>query len=1032
MGYGYGALAIDPPGDYTSSVGASSPLGNPPFTASNYSIVYVPGTIHVGTVTLTVTADNKSHCFDNLAYGAGYTVTYSGFMPGDGPSVLGGTLSFSGTAIGATAPGNSYTIIPGGYTSAKYVLAYVNGTLTINAAPAANTGLPVRVCQNGQTILGGAAVPGNTYYWTSTPAGFTSNLANPTVSPTATTTYTLTETVSATGCTNTNSVLVTVNPVPVAAAGADKVICSGSSVTLGAAAVPGSTYSWSSNLGGFTSSIANPTVSPTITTTYTVTETITATGCSNHNSVVVKVNPAAAAIAGANTPICAGSSTTLGGATVSGSIYSWSSSPAGFTSSLANPTVSPSVNTTYTVTETTSTGCTNTNSVIVTVNPVPLAVAGTDATICLNNSTTLGTTAVPGNNYSWTSVPSGFNSFTANPSVTPLVTTTYTLVESIAATGCSNTHSVKVTVKSAPVAFAGADRPICYGTSTVLGSAGVVGNTYSWSSVPAGFTNSTANPTVSPTVTTTYTLIETNPVTNCSTSNSVTVTVNAAATAIAGTDKSICAGSSVTLGAQPVYGSTYSWNSVPTGFTSSLANPSVTPSVTTTYTVTETTAAGCTNHNSVKVTVNVQPAAVAGHDQTICAGSSVSLGAPAVIGSTYSWTSNTGFTSALANPTDSPSVTTTYTLVETNTAGGCTGTNTVTVTVVPQAVPTLTSSGTATICQGTSLIYKTEGHKSGYIWNITSGGLVTAGGTAADSSATVTWNTVGNQSVSVTYSNGNNCPAGTPATQSLSVNAHPADAGVITGVTKVCTPSNNLTFSVPTIANATSYVWTVPAGGVILSGQGTNSITVDFDNTTVSDAITVYGLNDCADGKASSFPIVVTLKPGAAGTIIGESTFTEGSTGEAYFVAPIDNATDYNWTFPSGASIVTGANTNSITVSFSASAQTGSITVYGSNICGDGVASAPFDITVPTKAFKIYPIPSNGIFTVAMTFPQEETFTINIYDHLGNKVMEVVDAKTVGGAYSKVINLEYLANGLYFVEFINPTFRIIRKMLITK
>ena len=129
---------------------------------------------------------------------------------------------------------------------------------------------------------------------------------------------------------------------------------------------------------------------------------------------------------------------------------------------------------------------------------------------------------------------------------------------------------------------------------------------------------------------------------------------------------------------------------------------------------------------------------------------------------------------------------------------------------------------------------------------------------------------------------------------------------------------------------------------------------------------------------------------------------------------------------------MTGANTNSITVSFSASAQTGSITVYGSNICGDGVASAPFDITVPTKAFKIYPIPSNGIFTVAMTFPQEETFTINIYDHLGNKVMEVVDAKTVGGAYSKVINLEYLANGLYFVEFINPTFRTIRKMLITK
>ena len=1031
MGYGYGSLATDPPGNYPGQAEASNPLGNPPFMASNYSITYHNGAINVGTVTLTVTAQDKSHCFDNLPYSGGYSVTYSGWVPGDGPSVLGGALTFSGNAINASATG-SYTITPGGYTSAKYVINYVSGTLTINSAPAANTGAARSICQNGQTTLGSAAVPGNTYYWTSSAGGFTSNLANPTVSPTASTTYTLTETVTATECTNTNSVLVTVNPAPAAVAGANRTICSGTGTTLGSAPVPGSTYSWSSNLGGFSSGLANPTVSPTITSTYTVTETITATGCSNSNKVVVTVNPAAAAVAGSSRAICAGSSTTLGAAAVPGSIYSWSSSPAGFTSTLANPTVSPSVNTTYTVTETTSTGCTNTNSMTVTVNPLPSAVVGNDVVICLNSSATLGSTAVPGNSYSWTSDPAGFNSYDANLSVTPLVTTTYTLVETIGATGCSNTHSVTVTVKSAPVAFAGADRPICSGTSTVLGSAAVAGNTYSWSSNPAGFTSAVANPTVSPTVTTAYTLIETNPVTGCSTSHTVNVTVNPAATAIAGTDKQLCAGSSVQLGGQPVYGSTYSWSSVPAGFTSSAANPTVSPTVTTTYTITETTAGGCTNSNSVKVTVNVQPAAIAGADRTICYGSSVNLGAPAVVGSTYSWTSNTGFTSTLANPTDNPAVTTTYTLVETNTAGGCTGTNTVTVTVVPLAVPTLTSSGTATLCQGTSLVYTTEGHKSSYIWSISSGGLVTAGGTAADSSATVTWNTVGSQSVSVTYSNGNGCPAGTPAVQTLSVNAHPADAGTITGTTVVCTPSNNLTFSVPTIANASSYVWSVPSGGVIISGQGTNSITVDFDNTTVSDVITVYGLNDCAAGKASQFPIEVTLKPGAAGAIIGESTFTEGSSGEAYFVTPIENATDYTWTFPSGATIVTGANTNSITVAFSATAQTGSITVHGSNVCGDGVASAPFEISVPSKAFKVYPVPSNGIFTAAITFPQEETFTINIYDHLGNKVMEVNDARTVGGAYLKVINLEYLANGLYFVEFTNPTFRVIKKLLITK
>jgi len=1032
MGYGLGSLAIDLPGDYPGQVEASSPLGNPPFSAGNYAIRYINGTIHVGTVTLTVTAQDKNHCFDNLPYSGGYSVSYSGFMPGDSPSVLGGSLIFGGSAIGATAPGNNYAIIPGGYTSSKYMINYVSGTLTINSAPAAAAGSSRTICHGSQTTLGAVGIPGNSYYWTSSPAGYTSNLANPTVSPSVTTTYTVSETVIATGCSNTNSVLVTVNPVPAAVSGADRAICSGNSTTLGAAAVPGSTYSWISNMGGFSSVLSNPSVSPAITSTYTVTETITATGCTNTNSVVVTVNPAASAFAGSNRAICMGSNTTIGAAPVAGSIYSWSSVPAGFASTLANPVVSPVVNTTYTVTETTATGCVNSNNVTVNVNPLPLAIAGADATICLNKSVSLGGASVPGNNYSWSSQPSGFNSFIANPSVTPMSTTTYTLVESIALTGCSNTHNVTVTVKSAPVAFTGVNRAICYGTSTTLGTSAVGSNTYSWSSIPAGFTSFVSNPEVHPTVNTAYTLVETNIVTGCSASNTVNVTVNPAAAAVAGNDISICAGSGTTIGGQPVYGSTYSWSSIPAGFTSSSSNPAVRPTVTTMYTVTETTAAFCTNSNSVKVTVNVLPAAYAGINQTICSGSGATLGTTAVVGSTYSWTASDGsFTSSLPNPAVSPTTTTTYTLVETNTAGGCQNQNSVTITVIPKAVPTISTSGGTSLCQGTSSIFTTEGHKSSYLWIVT-GGSLSSGGGVADSTATVTWNAVGNQSVAVTYSNGNNCPAGVAAVQNVTVNAYPGAAGVITGTTVVCTPGNNLIYSVPANPNAKTYLWSVPAGGIIISGQGSNSITVNFDSTTHSDSIRVHAVNDCASGKSSGFAIVVTPKPGAAGAISGPDTFTQGSTGETFSVAPIDNATSYTWTFPTGGSIVSGLGTNSVTVSFSSNANPGGVTVFGSNVCGQGASSASLALTIPDKTFKIYPVPSNGIFTAAITFPHEETFTINIYDHLGAKVMEITDAKTVGGFYSKVINLDYLANGLYFVEFTNSTFREVRKLLISR
>jgi len=255
---------------------------------------------------------------------------------------------------------------------------------------------------------------------------------------------------------------------------------------------------------------------------------------------------------------------------------------------------------------------------------------------------------------------------------------------------------------------------------------------------------------------------------------------------------------------------------------------------------------------------------------------------------------------------------------------------------------------------------------------------------------------------------------------------------VITGTTVVCTPANSLTFSVPTIANAKTYVWTVPKGGQILSGQGSNSITVSFDSSTRSDSVSVYGVNDCSSGKVSKFPIVVTPKPGAAGTITGPRTFTQGSTGETFSVAPIDNATSYVWTFPTGGSIVTGSGTNSVTVAFSANAVPGTVTVLGKNICGDGAVSDTLGLKIPGRNFNIYPVPSNGIFTAAISFPQEETFTINIYDHLGAKIMEITDAKTVGGFYSKVINLEYLSNGLYFVEFTNSTFREVKKLLISR
>jgi gliding motility-associated-like protein len=82
------------------------------------------------------------------------------------------------------------------------------------------------------------------------------------------------------------------------------------------------------------------------------------------------------------------------------------------------------------------------------VNPSPTPFAGVDRTIYLNQSTQIGMTAINGSTYSWSSVPVGFSSTEANPSVTPMVSTIYSVVETISGTGCQATNSVRITVIS--------------------------------------------------------------------------------------------------------------------------------------------------------------------------------------------------------------------------------------------------------------------------------------------------------------------------------------------------------------------------------------------------------------------------------------------------------------------------------------------------------------------------------------------------------------------------------------------------------
>jgi hypothetical protein len=326
----------------------------------------------------------------------------------------------------------------------------------------------------------------------------------------------------------------------------------------------------------------------------------------------------------------------------------------------------------------------------------------------------------------------------------------------------------------------------------------------------------------------------------------------------------------------------------------------------------------------------------------------------------YIWTVSAGGTITAGGTSTSNTVTVTWntsgpqTVSVSYTSGTCpASTPTVyNVTVNPAPVPTIGSTNDP--CAGsTDNIYYTQTGMTGYVWTVSAGGVIVAGqGTAT---INVTWNVPGPQFVTVNYTNANGCTAPSPTVYNLFVNTEPNPAGLITGTASLCAGTNGVVYSTTPIVNATSYSWTVPAGATIVAGAGTTSITVNFSLAAVSGNVTVAGTNFCGNGVASSLAVTVNPLPAAAGTITGPANVCANGTG-TYTVPAITSATGYVWTIPAGAVITSGANTNTILVTFGNTPATGVITVKGTNACGEGSVSPNFNVT-------INPVPSAPVVT---------------------------------------------------------------------
>ena len=371
------------------------------------------------------------------------------------------------------------------------------------------------------------------------------------------------------------------------------------------------------------------------------------------------------------------------------------------------------------------------------------------------------------------------------------------------------------------------------------------------------------------------------------------------------------------------------------------------------YTATLSTVAGC---DSV-VTLHL----------TILPGSTTSVSATAC--GSYVWYGNTYTASG------------TYSQTFTG-ASGCDSIINLSLTI--NAIPSLGSiTGPIEVC---SLIGSTTPSTysvasvagvSNYNWVVPTGVTIVSG--QGSNSITVTFdNTLAatNQRITATPVSAQGCTGS--AVNITLTKTIPAIPTAITGPTNICTyigQATNAVYSCDSIGGASNYLWTVPAGGTIVSGQGTRTISVSFA-TFASGSVTVTAQSNCGNRAARSLTLtkLVPTVPVAITGPISACAYIGVNTQVSYSIAPVANATSYLWTVPAGMNVVSGQGTTTLVVTFSQGFATASLKVRSVANCGNSgdrtlaisgsTFSAPGPISGPTNACPYISSDAVAVYTI--------------------------------------------------------------------
>lgn len=879
-------------------------------TASGGGCSGPPSTINV-TVTpspvVTITPSNPGVCVGTSvtlnASGAGnYQWSTSGGATGTGPSFTftpasTGTVTLLGDQGGC--PGTTSTIV------------------TVYQLPTVNAGPDETYCESSTPATLIPITPGGT--WSGSPNVTAGGQFTPSPQGIYTLTYTVT---SPQGCVNSDQITAVVGPPPVLAnAGPDTTVCRNSGPLQLSGTPNGGTWSGSVSSGGvFTPSTAG---------NFTLTYSSGVGTCASTDDVTVTVVNAATVVAGNDISACVdGAAVTLNGSPAGGT---WTGP--GLTGSTFTPATAGVGAHTLTYTFTDPNGCTVSDQLTATVDPLPVVDAGGDVTFCDQPFAQQLTGFSPAGG-TW----SGSPNVTAGGSFTPSGTGTFNLTYTYTSgAGCTASDGLVVTV--VPItnpASAGNDTAVCINSGTLQLNGAPGGGTWSGPHVSA---SGAFDPAVSGTFTLTYSV----GTASCVTQDQVDITVHPLPVVTITSSTSICLdGGPQTVTATPV-GGTWSGTGI-TDAVNGTFDPAVSGAGTFPITYAVTDANGCSNSTSADAVVNPLPVAGFTNAAIAC----VNAPFPFTDGSSgatqWDWDFGDNTTGSGASPSHTYTATGTYTVTQTvSTGAGCVNSTTGTVTVWEGPTVDFTATptdGCAPLAVG--ITNNSSGNGVTYQWDLgdgTTSSLDQPGTNVYTGSAYV------DTTYTITLTATNVC---TSVSASQDVVVHPVPSAYFgPDFDYGCSPWP-VTFSNVTIGQADSFQWDF--------GDGSTSNTLDSlvhhtyytgaNDTTYT--ITLIATNSCGTDTAH---YTVLVQPNTITAFFNTDTTSGCAPLTVNFTQYSIGVTHWHWEFGDGNVSMDHDVSNTYT-----DPGTYTATLFGDNGCSyDTVRVTITVLPSPDVSFSVVP-----------------------------------------------------------------------------